>query len=88
MVQRALTEGHITDLGQLSAQDKKALNAAVKDGVLKKGKGGGYPVRKTVYAHPAFDIRAHHADQLKHLDRAAAMDSIVRVMKGNDPGRS
>jgi hypothetical protein len=42
IVQRALTEGHITDLGQLTAPEKKALNATVNTGVLKKGKGGGY----------------------------------------------
>jgi hypothetical protein len=60
----------------------------VKNGVLKKGKGGGFPVRKTVYAPPAFDIKGHHAAELAHLDHAAAMDSVVRVMKHNDPRRS
>ena len=88
IVQRALTEGHVTDLGQLTDEEKKALNAAVRTGVLKEGKGGGFPVLKTVYAHPAFDIEGHHAAELAHLDRAAAMDSVVRVMKGNDPRRT
>lgn len=41
IVQRALKEGHVTDLGQLTEEEKKALKAAVKNGVLKKGKGGG-----------------------------------------------
>jgi hypothetical protein len=88
IVQRALTEGHVTDLGQLTSEEKKALKAAVRTGVLKKGKGGGFPVLKTVYAPPAFDIEGHHAAELAHLDRAAVMDSVVRVMKGNDPRRS
>lgn len=88
IVQRALTEGHVTDLGQLTDEEKKALNAAVKNGVLKKGKGGGFPVLKTVYAPPAFDIEGHHAAELAHLDHAAVMDSVVRVMKHNDPRRS
>jgi hypothetical protein len=88
IVQRALTEGHVTDLGQLTGEEKQALKAAVKTGVLKQGKGGGFPVLKTVYAPPAFDIKGHHAAELAHLDRAAAMDSVVRVMKGNDPRRS
>jgi hypothetical protein len=88
IVQRALTEGHVTDIGQLTDEEKKALKAAVKNGVLKKGKGGGFPVPKTVYAPPAFDIVGHHAAELAHLDHAAAMDSVVRVMKHNDPRRS
>jgi hypothetical protein len=33
-------------------------------------------------------LEAHHAAELKHLDRAAAMDSVVRVMKHNNPRRS
>ena len=56
--------------------------------MLKKGKGGGFPVLKTVYAPPAFDIEGHHAAELAHLDHAAAMDSVVRVMKQNDPRHS
>ena len=88
IVQRALEEGHVTDLGQLTDEEKKALKAAVKTGVLKKGKGGGFPVLKTVYAPPAFDIEGHHAAELAHLDQAAAMDSVVRVMKHNEPRRS
>jgi hypothetical protein len=71
IVQRALKEGHVTDLGQLTDEEKKALKAAVKNGVLKKGKGGGFPVRKTVYVPPAFDIKGHHAAELAHLDHAA-----------------
>jgi hypothetical protein len=88
IVQRALKEGHVTDLGQLTDVEKKALKAAVKNGLLKKGKGGGFPVLKTVYAPPAFDIAGHHTAELARLDHAAAMDSVVRVMKRNDPRRS
>jgi len=88
IVQRALKEGHITDLGQLSDEEARALKAAVKKGVLKKGRGGGYPQTKTVYAHPEFNIEGHHAAELAKLDRAAAMDSVVRVMKKNDPATS
>jgi hypothetical protein len=88
IVQGALKEGHVTDLGQLTGDEKKALKAAVKSGLLKKRKGGGFPVKKTVCAPPAFDIEGHRAAELAHLDHAAAMDSVVRVMKGNDPRRS
>ena len=88
IVERALKEGHVTDLGQLTDEEVKALKAAVKRGVLKKGKGGGFPVLKTVYAHPDFDIQGQHAAELSRLDHAAAMDSVVRVMKENDPRRS
>jgi|CZKM01.1.fsa_nt_gi hypothetical protein len=88
IVQRALKDGHVTDLGQLTDAEAEALKAAVKNGVLKKGKGGGYPVPKTVYAHPEFNIEGHHAAELAKLHRAAAMDSVVRVMKENDPRRS
>jgi hypothetical protein len=88
IVQRALNEGHVTDVGQLTGEEAKALKVAVQNGVLKKGKGGGYPAVKTVYAHPDFDIKGHHAAELSKLNRAAAMDSVVRVMKENDPKRS
>jgi hypothetical protein len=88
IVQRALDEGHVTDLGQLTGEEAKALKAAVQNGVLKKGKGGGFPAVKTVYARPDFDIEGHHAAELSKLKRDAAMDSVVRVMKENDPKRS
>ena len=88
IVQRALDEGHVTDLGQLTGEEARALKVAVQNRVLKKGKGGGYPAVKTVYARPDFDINGHHAAELSKLNRAAAMDSVVRVMKENDPKRS
>lgn len=57
IVKRALVET-VTDIGQLTTQEKRELARAVKAGYLSKGKGGPYPVLKTVYAHPGFDFAA------------------------------
>jgi hypothetical protein len=79
IVQRAL-EDHVTNIGQLNDEEHKALDKAVKDGVLKKGMGGGYPKLKTVYAHPNFDIAGHHDAEIEKLKHAALMDEFTRQM--------
>lgn len=67
----------VTDIGQVSEQEKRTLNAYVKRGWLSKGKGGPYPRLKTVYAVPGYDFAAwreryvEHAMVLTDLDRAA-----------------
>jgi len=64
IVERALDET-VTDTGQLTPKEQRELSKAVKNGVLSKGKGGPYPVVKTVYAARGFDFAA--ARQL-HID--------------------
>jgi hypothetical protein len=57
----------ITDIGQLSKSEVNTLNSYVKKGWLSKGKGGHFPLPKTVYAHPGFDFvasRKAHVQQL------------------------
>jgi hypothetical protein len=78
IVKRALLHT-INDIGQLTSSDKSTLNAFVKKGWLSKGKGGPFPVEKTVYAHPGYDFTAARIAYLKEaecliaLDRAAAL---------------
>ena len=57
IVERALRET-VTNIGKLSPTDIKHLNAAVKKGILSKGKGGTYPVIKTVWGPPGLDFVA------------------------------
>jgi hypothetical protein len=66
IVQRALTEA-VTNIGQLSASEQRELNAAVRHGILSRGKGGPYPILKTVWAHPGFDFEA---DRKRYVDKA------------------
>jgi len=49
----------VTDIGQLSKEDRRTLDKYVKLGYLSKGKGGPFPILKTVWAHPNFDFEAH-----------------------------
>jgi GNAT superfamily N-acetyltransferase len=55
IVARAL-EDPVVVMHNLADKDLKALNKAVKDGVLEKGKGGPFPVLKTVFAKPGYDF--------------------------------
>ncbi len=57
IVARALSET-ITDIGQLTNDELRALRNAVKSGVLDKGKAGGYPAIKTVYASKGYNFTA------------------------------
>jgi hypothetical protein len=77
IVRRALVET-VTDIGQLSKSDLYQLNKYVRRGWLSRGRGGPYPVLKTVYAHPGYDFAAsreryiEQAMALVELDRQAA----------------
>lgn len=69
IVKRALTQT-VTDIGQLTDTEKRALNSYTKRGYLSKGKGGPFPMIKTVYAVPGFDFAAHrqaHVDYMMYL---------------------
>ena len=66
IIERALLET-VTNIGQLSPADIKYLNNAVKLGILAKGKGGTYPVIKTVWGPPGMDFVADRRRLLKCL---------------------
>lgn len=66
----------VTDIGQLTAEETRELNKAVKKGWLSKGKGGTYPILKTVYALPGFDFAA---DRRREVDYMMYLDSLDRV---------
>lgn len=57
----------ITDIGQLTVDQKKELNKYVKKGILDKGKGGPYPKLKTVYALHGFDFQKDREIQIKQM---------------------
>ena len=64
IVERALVET-VVNIGQLSREDCQELDKAVRKGWLSKGRGGPYPILKTVYAVPGFDFEA---DRQAHVD--------------------
>lgn len=66
IVKQALTSS-ITDIGQLTSEQKRTLNRYVRRGWLSKGKGGGWPVLKTVYACPGFNFVEQRRDLLRDL---------------------
>jgi hypothetical protein len=72
IVERAL-EHTVTDIGRLTPEEQRELSKAVKAGVLSKGKGGPYPVVKTVYARRGFDFAA---DRQLHIDYAMYLNSL------------
>jgi hypothetical protein len=55
VIKRALVRT-VTDIGQLTADERRALSRAVARGWIAKGKGGPYPCIKTVYALPGYDF--------------------------------
>ena len=79
IVRRAMVET-VTDIGQITHQQRLELNRAIRHGYLSKGKGGSFPALKTVYACPTFDFAADreawyqeavawaHADALRFND--------------------
>jgi len=66
IVQRALQDS-ITDIGQLSVVDVRALNTAVMQGILTKDTGGPFPNPKKVWARPGYDFRAEREHALAEL---------------------
>lgn len=78
IVKRALVET-IVNIGQLTPQEQRELNAAVKRGYLSKGKGGPFPALKTMYAHPGFDFIADRQREVDEAMRIAAWDERVRA---------
>lgn len=73
IVKRALVKT-VVDLGQLSVVERRELNRAVVKGFLCKGKGGPYPILKTVYAHPSFDFAGDRFAAIEDLAKAHQID--------------
>lgn len=76
IVKRALVET-VTDIGQLTAAQKRELNAAVKRGWLSRGKGGPFPILKTVWACPAFDFDASRRRYVAEMMAWAELDRLA-----------
>lgn len=55
----------VVNIGQLTKEQLKLLNKAVKNGILDKGKGGHFPKLKTVYARKGFDFEKDRKDFIK-----------------------
>jgi len=66
IVKRAMTQT-VTDIGQLTAEEVRTLNRHVKKGYLSKGKGGGFPAIKTVWAVPGYNFAQARADAIRSL---------------------
>jgi hypothetical protein len=69
IVRRAMVHT-VCDIGQLTPQEKRQLNEAVKRGYLSKGKGGPFSKLKTMYARPGFDFIA---------DRERGVADVMRI---------
>ena len=88
IVKRAPRET-ICDIGQLSKDELRQLNAAVKRGWLSKGKGGPFPKLKTMYACASFDFEADREREiagamvLADLDRTAMERRRARTGNAN-----
>jgi hypothetical protein len=75
IVVRAIKET-VTDIGGRSHQELLELNYAVKHGILAKGKGGPYPILKTVYARPGFDFAADRARLVAQMQFLGKLDEM------------
>lgn len=73
IVKRALRET-VCNIGQLSHEEKLQLEYAVRKGVLSKGKGGSYPLLKTLYAVSGFNFEADRANRVAEMLRAHMID--------------
>lgn len=78
-IKQALVEG-LCSIGQLSDQEKRELDRAVRKGWLSKGKGGPYPILKTMWARPGFDFagdRKHEIDYMMYLHSLDVQRGVV-----------
>ncbi len=81
IVKRALVET-VTDIGQLTPVDKRELERAVKQGYLSKGRGGGFPMEKTVYAFPGYDFAGERRLIVRQMMALAHIDAVTRKLRG------
>lgn len=77
IVLRALVET-VTDMGQLTNLERKSFARAVRAGILAKGKGGPFPILKTVYAHAGFDFAGRRREKIAIMRRAMMFDEALR----------
>jgi len=71
----------LADIGQLTAEDRRELERYVRKGWLSKGRGGPFPLAKTVYARPGFDFaadRQRHIDEMLEWHRMDVARGVVR----------
>lgn len=73
IIERAMLHT-ITDIGQLTSEETRELNKAVKKGWLSKGKGGPFPILKTVYALPGFDFVADRQREVAYMTYLHSLD--------------
>lgn len=78
IVKRALTQT-VTNIGQLSHQEQLDLEYAVRHGWLSKGKGGPFPILKTVYAHPGFGFASDRERSIAEMMACHALDVACGV---------
>lgn len=79
IVRRAMVET-VTDIGQLSKAEIYQLNKYVKKGWLSRGKGGPFPMLKTVYAHIDYDF---DAARQAYVDEAMAAYEIEKRLRAS-----
>lgn len=57
----------VTDLGQISIQQRRELDRAVDARVLEKGRGGPYAALKTVWAKRGYDFAGEREAEIAAL---------------------
>lgn len=67
----------VTNIGQLSKVQIRELNKYVKKGLLDKGKGGPFPIEKTVYAIHGFDFKKDREDSVREM-----LEEVERLEPG------
>lgn len=80
IVKRALVNT-VTDIGQLTHEEELDLEYAVRKGWLSKGKGGPFPILKTVYARPGFNFVANRDELVAHMMRLHMLDIARKTDK-------
>lgn len=73
IVRRAMTET-VVNIGQLTPSEKRTLDRYVKKGWLSKGKGGPFPLLKTVWAFPGYDFALWRQRYVDHMLALARLD--------------
>lgn len=68
IVKRAIVHT-VTDIGQLTPAEKRELVKAVRAGYLEKGKGGPFPMIKTVYAVRGYPFAAERERMIDEMMR-------------------
>jgi hypothetical protein len=83
LIQRAIAKS-ITDIGQLSKEEKRLLNKYVRNGTLVKGKGGPFPIPKMVYAAPGYNFQEERNRLVREvLAPFAVMETKENLWKGS-----